>query len=166
MHDETCRVLARVLAERNQGVQQVTLTTDDIRHDIAHLEEIASLSGRPLLHNVVQAFETKPHVHRKQIEWLERCRERGIPVYGQGVTTDAGFTFTFEDWNLYDDSEAWMEATTGSLEERLAKLGDPARRQGLKDKLPYVATAPIETVTVSRPGHRRPNVPHVGATGS
>ena len=41
-----------------------------------------------------------------------------------------------------------MEATTGTLEERLHKLGDPDRRQGLKDKLPSVATAPLETVTV------------------
>ena len=104
-----------------------------------------------LLHNVVQAFESKPHVHRLAIEWLERCRERGIPVYGQGVTSDAGFTFTFEDWNLYDDSENWMEATTGSLEERLHKLGDPDRRQGLKDNMPYVATAPLESVTVLSP---------------
>ena len=64
------------------------------------------------------------------IAWLERCRERGIPVYGQGVTTDAGFTFTFEDWNLYDDSEAWMEATTGTLEERLHKLGRPGPPPG------------------------------------
>ena len=151
MHDETCRVLARVLARRNAGVQQLTLTTADIRHDIAHLEEIATLSGRPVLHNVVQAFESRPHVHRRAIEWLERCRERGIPVYGQGVTTDAGFTFTFEDWNLYDDSEAWMEATTGSVAERLAKLADPGRRQGLKDQPPSVATAAIETVTVLSP---------------
>ncbi len=151
MNDETCLVLARVLAERNQGVQQVTLTTGDVRHDLAHLEEIASVSGRPLLHNVVQAFEAQPHVHRRAIEWLERCRERGIPVYGQGVTTDAGFTFTFEDWNLYDDAEAWMEATTGTVEERLHKLGDPHRRQALKDNRPYVATAPLEDVTVLSP---------------
>ena len=151
MNDETCLLFAQVLAQRNQGVQQVTLTTEDIKHDLAHLEEIAAVSGRPLLHNVVQAFEAQPHVHRRSIEWLERCRERGIPVYGQGVTTDAGFTFTFEDWNLYDDSEAWMEATTGSLEERLHKLGDPDRRQALKDNLPYVATAPLETVTVLSP---------------
>ncbi len=151
MNDETALVFAQVLAERNQGVQQLTLTTDDIRHDLAHLEEVAALSGRPLLHNVVQAFEDRPHVHRRAIEWLERCRERGIPVYGQGVTTDAGFTFTFEDWNLYDDSDAWLEATMGSVEERKAKLADPARRQGLKDNLPSVATAPIGTVTVLGP---------------
>jgi len=104
-----------------------------------------------LLHNVIQAFESRPHVHRRGIEWLERCRERGIPIYGQGVTTDAGFTFTFEDWNLYDDSEAWMEATTGTVAERLHKLADPDRRQGLKDNPPYVATASIETVTVLSP---------------
>jgi len=151
MNDETTLVFAKVLGQRNQGVQQVTLTTGDIKHDLAHLEEIASTSGRPVLHNVVQAFEAKPHIHRRQIEWLERCRERGIPVYGQGVTSDAGFTFTLEDWNLFDDSEAWMEATTGSLDEKRHKLADPDRRAGLRDNLPATATAPIGTVTVLSP---------------
>ena len=151
MHDETCLVFARVLAERNQGVMQITLTTDDNKHDRAHLEEVATVSGRPVLYNVVQAFEDKPHVHRQVLNWLARCRERGIPVYGQGVTTDAGFTFTFEDWNLYDDSEAWCEATTGSTEERLHKLADPGRRQGLKDNMPRVASAPLDTVTILSP---------------
>ncbi len=151
MHDETCRVLAAVLAERNQGVVQMTLTTDSPQRDMAHLEELATISGRPLLHNVVQAFEDRPYIHRKQLAWLQRCRERGIPVYGQGVTTDAGFTFTFEDWNLYDDAEAWCEATTGSREERLRKLADPARRQALKDNLPKVASAALDTVTVLTP---------------
>jgi N-acyl-D-aspartate/D-glutamate deacylase len=151
MRDQTCLVLAEVLAQRNQGVVQITLTTDDVRHDMAHLEQLASISGRPVLHNVVQAFEERPHVHRRALEWLERCRERGIPVYGQGVTTDAGFTFTFEDWNLYDDSEPWMEATTGTVSERLAKLADPQRRPALREHLPRVATAPLETVTVLSP---------------
>jgi N-acyl-D-aspartate/D-glutamate deacylase len=151
MNDETSRVLAEVLAERNEGVVQMTLTTGDIKHDLAHLEEVASISGRPLLHNVVQAFEDRPHIHRRAIEWLERCRERGIPVYGQGVTSDAGFTFTLEDWNLYDDSDDWMRACMGTKEERLAKFADPARRQGLKDNLPATATAPLESVTVLSP---------------
>ena len=151
MHDETCRVFAGVLGERNQGVVQITLTTEDTRRDRAHLEELATISGRPVLHNVVQAFEDRPYVHRKQMQWLSRCRERGIPVYGQGVTTDAGFTFSFEDWNLYDDAESWCEATTGSHDERLRKLADPARRQALKDTLPTIATGPLETVTVLTP---------------
>ena len=151
MNDETALVLARVLAERNEGVVQMTLTSGNVTHDLAHLEEIASISGRPLLHNVVQAFEDKPNIHRRQIEWLERCREQGVPVYGQGVTSDAGFTFTLEDWNLYDDSEAWMEACMGDKAERLAKMSDPSRRQALKDTLPRTATAPLETVTILSP---------------
>jgi N-acyl-D-aspartate/D-glutamate deacylase len=151
MHDETARVLAGVLADRNEGVMQMTLTTDDVKHDLAHLEELASISGRPLLHNVVQVFEDKPYIHRKALAWLQRCRERGIPVYGQGVTTDAGFTFTFEDWNLYDDSEPWCEATTGTFEERLHKLSDPARRPALREHLPRIATGPIDAVTILTP---------------
>ncbi|MGH1493631.1 MAG: N-acyl-D-amino-acid deacylase family protein [Acidimicrobiales bacterium] len=151
MNDETCRVFAQVLADRNQGVQQMTVTTDDVKHDMAVMEELASISGRPLLHNVIQAFADKPHVHRRGIDWLERCRVRGIPVYGQGATTDAGFTYTFEDWNLYDDSPAWLEATLGTVEERQRKLADPARRQALKDTMPAIATAPLDTVTVLGP---------------
>jgi N-acyl-D-amino-acid deacylase len=132
-------------------VVQMTLTTEDVKRDHAHLEELATISGRPLLHNVVQAFEDRPYIHRKTMQWLNRCRERGIPVYGQGVTTDAGFTFTFEDWNLYDDAEAWCEATTGSHAERLHKLADPARRQALKENLPRVASGTIDGVTVLAP---------------
>jgi len=37
------------------------------------------------------------------------------------------------------------------VEERLHKLADPARRQGLKDHMPAIATAPLETVTVLSP---------------
>jgi N-acyl-D-aspartate/D-glutamate deacylase len=39
-----------------------------------------------------------------------------------------------DEWNLFDDSEAWKEATTGTIAERKAKLADPARRQALKDE--------------------------------
>ena len=151
MHDETARVLAEVLGRRNEGVVQMILTSGNVAHDLAHIEDLATISGRPLLYNVVQVYEERPHIHRNQLAWLERCRQRGIPVYGQGVTTDAGFTFTFEDWNLYDDSEAWCEATTGTFEERLAKLSDPARRQALKDNLPRAASAALRTVTVLTP---------------
>jgi N-acyl-D-aspartate/D-glutamate deacylase len=151
MHDETARVFSQVLAERNQGVVQLTLTSGDPRHDRDHIEELAGISGRPLLYNVVQAYEDDPDSHRRQMGWLARCRRRGIPVYGQGVTTDAGYTFTFEDWNLYDDAEPWCEATTGTLEERLRKLADPVRRQAMKDQLPRVASGPLESVTVLSP---------------
>ncbi|MEW6472098.1 MAG: amidohydrolase family protein [Actinomycetota bacterium] len=133
MPDETAIAFAEVLGERNEGFMQMTYVSGDIKHDLRHYEELAEISGRPMIYNVVVGHDNYPDRHRKQLSWLESCRERGIPVYGQAVTTAAGFTFTMEGWNLFDDSEAWMEATTGSHEERLYKLGDPARRPKLRD---------------------------------
>ena len=151
MHDDTCRELAKVLRDRNEGFMQMLLVSGDNAADRAFYEEMAETSGRPMLMNVVQAFDQRPHIHRKVLKWLKSCRERGIRVVGQGVTTDAGFGFTFEDWNLFDDSPTWREATTGTLPERLAKLGDPGRRQGLKDMMPITATGPFEEIVITGP---------------
>ena len=67
-------------------------------------------------------------------------RERGIRVVGQGLTTDAGFTFTFENWNLFDDQQDWCDATTGTLKTMwegaypakgaTGQPYDPMRKQG------------------------------------
>ncbi len=151
MHDETCRELARVLAERNDGFVQMLLVSGDNARDRAFYEEVATISGRPVIMNVIQAFDHRPEIHRRVLAWLKSCRERGIRVVGQGLTTDAGFTFTFEDWNLFDDSQPWCEATTGTREERLAKLADPARRPGLREKLPITAVGPLPQIAIVGP---------------
>jgi N-acyl-D-aspartate/D-glutamate deacylase len=151
MHDDTCRELAKVLGERNEGFMQMLLISGDNRHDRALYEELAEISGRPMIMNVVQAFDQRPHIHRKVLEWLNSCRERGIRVVGQGLTTDAGFSFTFEDWNLFDDSPSWREATTGTHAERRAKLGDPERRQALKDLMSISTTGPFEEIVITGP---------------
>ena len=151
MHDDTCRAFARVLGRRNEGFMQMLLVSGDNRRDRAFYEEMAELSGRPMLMNVVQAFDHRPEIHRRVLAWLESCRARGIRVIGQGLTTDAGFNFTFEDWNLFDDSEPWCEATTGTREERKRKLADPARRQALKDHMPITATGPLSDIVIVGP---------------
>ena len=148
MHDETCLALARVLGERNEGFIQMTLVSDNVKRDAEHYEQLAELSGRPVLYNAVLAHDHFPDRHRKTIAWLERCRARGIRVYGQAITTDAPLVFTFEDWNLFDDSEVWAEATTGSLEEKIRKLSDPARRPALKADRPVTAVTSLEEIFV------------------
>ena len=151
MHDATCEVLAGVLGRRNQGFMQMTISSGNYRDDRNHMEKLAEISGRPLLWNVLQAFDHKPELHRNGLAWLASCRERGIRVYGQGLTTDAGFTFTFEDWNLWDDRPAWREATLGSTAERLAKLADPQRRPSLRSQTPLTVTGPIAGIVVTGP---------------
>jgi N-acyl-D-amino-acid deacylase len=136
MHDETCVEMAKVLSERGEGFQELTLSSWDPRQDAKHYELLAEVSGRPIMYEVVATQDRFPHRHRNTLKWLERCRQRGLRVYGQGVTTDAGLSFTFEDWNLFDDSDAWREATTGTVAERREKLGDPGRRSALKNQMP------------------------------
>ncbi len=154
MEDETCLALARVLSQRNEGFIQMVLATGNFKRDATFFEQLAEVSGRPVLFNAVQCTAAYPDLHRKSIKWLEKCRARGLRVYGQGITTDAGLTFTFEDFNLFDDAEAWCEATLGTLEERKVKLADPARRAALKANRPIIATtdlADIIIVEVHRP---------------
>jgi len=152
MHNETAIALAKVLARRNEGFMQVTMLGDDHDSDRAHLEELAEVSGRPLLYNVVQVIANDPSQHRDTLKWLSECHARGNKVYGQGLTTDAGFTFAMDEWNLWDDSEAWREATTGSFEERLAKMADPAIRDAIrKDPHNNLATGPVEDIVLVRP---------------
>jgi N-acyl-D-amino-acid deacylase len=150
MADDTCLAMARVLARRNEGFIQMTLVSTDPMHDMNHFEQLATVSGRPVLYNVVQPRDSRPFVHRMTIEWLERCRQRGIPVYGQAVTSDTGMAFTFIDWNLFDECQAWCDATTGTREERKQKLADPARREGLRAKMPFVITEEFDQIFVTQ----------------
>jgi N-acyl-D-amino-acid deacylase len=148
MHDETCLVLAEVLAERDEGFVQMTLAKAD-GSTLDHLERLAQVGGRPILWNVVLPFDRHPEIHRGQLAWLGECHARGVPIYGQGVTTDAGFTFSFDEWNLFDEVECWREATTGTVAERLAKLADPARRPALRAEEPWIALGPIAGIVVA-----------------
>lgn len=152
MHDETCEEFARVLGRRNEGFMQMTIASESIARDRAHLERLAELSGRPMLWNVLQVYDHKPEFHRAGLAWLKSCRERGIRVYGQGLTTDAGYAFSLAAWNLYDERPAWREATMGTPAERLAKFADPARRAALKAQMPSVVTAGIPSLVVTGPG--------------
>jgi N-acyl-D-aspartate/D-glutamate deacylase len=151
MHDETCEILARVLGRRNEGFMQMTISSGDYARDREHMETLSTISGRPLLWNVLQAYDHKPEVHREGLEWMASCRERGIRVYAQGLTTDAGFALTFEDWNLWDDRPAWREATLGTVAERLEKLADPERRPALRTQNPITVTGPIANIVVTGP---------------
>lgn len=89
---------------------------------------------------------------------MESCRLRGLPIYGRAVTTDVGLAFTFEEWNLWDDMDAWREATVGTVAERLAKLSDPDRRPALRESESVAVTCPIVDIVLletESPQYRR-----------
>ncbi len=133
MGDETCRNLARELGRRNSGFMQLSMATADPFSDLQEIEKLAELSRRPLLYQALVSFDREPQIHRFLMAWFDQCHAKGLRVYPQAHTNTTSFTFTLADWNLFDDSDAWREATLGTAQERLAKLSDPARRAKLKE---------------------------------
>ena len=123
-----------MLGERNEGTIEATVNSDDRAYDHMLVESWAEVSGRPVVWNAIFVFPEDPSVHRGILEWLASCRERGLQVYGQGVTSDAPTIFTLEDFNIWDNVQAWREATIGTPEERLANVRE--RRELLQNSPP------------------------------
>lgn len=131
MSDETALEMAKVLGERNEGFMMMTYVTGNTKKDWAHYEDLVRISGRPMLYNAVNVSDHHPNRHRRQLAWLEECRKQGLRVYCQAITVGTFTIFTLEDWNLFDDSDAWADATSGTIDEKMRKLADPARRADL-----------------------------------
>jgi N-acyl-D-amino-acid deacylase len=132
MCDEDILNLAQVLRERDEGFIQITQAAGYIKDDLAFVERLAAAANRPILHNAIAPSLDYPESHTKSMKWLQRCRDKGLPIFGQTATLRTGFAFTLEHWNLYDASPAWRAVTTGTNEEKIAKMRDPELRAALK----------------------------------
>jgi len=137
MSNETALTLARVLADYDDAfIQIVYASVNGMDADRSYLERLAEDSGSAIILNSITVVPHLPHQHRDQLDWVRSCRERGIQIYGQLITSGQSFTMTFEDWNMFDDSPVWRDATLGTPAERLAKFQDPQRRAALRENPP------------------------------
>ncbi len=138
--DEFYLTLARALGERGEGSIQITQSTarpdekafGTVR-DIDFCAKLAEESGCPVLFNAITVNDRFPEVHRSQVQRIAEHNAKGIRIFGQALTARVPARMTFEDWNLFDDSPAWREATVGTREEKKAKLSDPRIRQALRE---------------------------------
>jgi N-acyl-D-aspartate/D-glutamate deacylase len=132
MVDEDILNLAHVLHERDEGFIEITQATGHIKQDLAFVEKLADVARRPILFQAIAASTRNPDIHRKSLDWVERMRAKGLPIFGQGGTVRSGFAITLEHWNLYDVSSAWRDMLTGTKEERAAKMRNPVMREAVK----------------------------------
>ena len=141
--------------------------------DLKFQSKLAATAKRPILHNLIAVNRKRPDVHRKRMKWLEECNARGEPIFGQGATLRAAFTFTLEDWNLYDSSPAWNYATTGTREEKLEKFADPEVRTNIRAEIDEAIKklgqtqalgGPIEELLIQDLGHQPELDEYVGMT--
>jgi N-acyl-D-aspartate/D-glutamate deacylase len=138
MADEDVFALAEVLRDRDEGFIQITQAqggdpihagTETKSRDHDFLERLAAVAQRPILHNAIAAVDDMPDFHRNELAWVHKCNEQGLRIYAQGANVRTWFNFSLEHWNLYDASPAWNVATQGTVEEKMAKLSDPAVRE-------------------------------------
>ncbi len=95
MQNETCLELAKVLGGRNEGFIQMSLvpSVEPMEGIESPYGELAQMSGRPILYNIIQVRDADPSCHRNLLAWAGRCRQKGVRLYGQTISTDAGFPF-------------------------------------------------------------------------
>jgi N-acyl-D-aspartate/D-glutamate deacylase len=134
MCDEDILNLARVLAARDEGFIEITQATGHIKEDAAFVEKLAEIARRPILFQAITSSPTNADIHRNSLNWLHKARARGLPIFGQGATVRSGFALTLEHWNLYDVATAWRNMLTGTHDEKIAKMKDPAIRAAAKSE--------------------------------
>ena len=101
---EEILTFARALGERDEGYIQLTYHEQgpdgrsDRHRDWGFLEQVASVSNRPVIYVGVTARANNPEEHRGTLAWLEDCSRRGLRIYGQRFTFQfAASEFTFEN---------------------------------------------------------------------
>ena len=136
MTDEEGFALAEYLKERGEGRIQLTYIANEgpktenfFREGMDKVmnweTKLAEISSRPVIHNTVQSAKADPDFHRIQLNWLEDCNRKGVPVYGQGETNRQFAQFNFIDWNGADSLPFWNKAFTGTREQKLANIRNP-----------------------------------------
>ena len=100
--------------------------------DLRHLEELAEVSGRPMIYNALRSTDSRPEGHRYIIKWLENCHARGLRIYPQAITTDAGLTFDLsEDLNHFRRLRAVVRGDAGQCRGQAAQAGRPGSTRGV-----------------------------------
>ena len=123
--------LAGVLREQGRGFIQCIGASRELT------EEMAEVSGRPIIYNVLAPLTdqhgTPMMDYQDAIRWLEDCNNRGLRVHAQSMSVENDYQYTLEDWNLFDTHDIWREVLMGTPEERIKKLSDPENRQKIRE---------------------------------
>jgi N-acyl-D-aspartate/D-glutamate deacylase len=141
MSDEFYLAIAKAMSKYDRGTIQFAQVsgaidegTEGPRRDVNFGGQLAEASKRPLIFNAVAAIDERPQVFRTMLSVVDEYNKKGVPLVGHAVTVRVNFRFSFEDqWNLFDNVDAWREATLGTAEERKAKLNNPSLRQGMRE---------------------------------
>ncbi len=125
--DDEFRALARVVARHGHGL---TMATCGERSPISFLEELAALSGRPVIYCPLLDYPTKP-AHAPAISAAcTDARSRGHAVYAQASCQPLNMNFTLLNAYMLQTISPWP--THGDEARHRVLFSDPAFRAAFK----------------------------------
>ena len=128
--DDEFRALARIMARHGHGV---TMATCGDRSPIAFMEELAALSGRPVIYCPLLDYQTKPERAPGISAACADARSRGHAVYAQASCQPLNMNFTLLNAYMLQTISPWP--THGDPSYHRALFSDPAFRAAFKRSL-------------------------------
>lgn len=128
--DDEFRALARVMARHGHGV---TMATCGQRSTVSFLEELASLSERPVVYCPLLDYPTKPEHAPDISRACADARERGRAVYTQASCQPLNMNFTLLSAYMLQTIEPWPKH--GDAAHHRALFTDSAFRAAFKKSL-------------------------------
>ena len=125
--DDEFRALARILARHGHGV---TMATCGERSPIAFMEELAALSGRPVIYCPLLDYPTRPEHAPGVSAACAGARSRGHAVYAQASCQPLNMNFTLLNAYMLQTISPWP--THGDEAHHRALFCDPAFRAAFK----------------------------------
>ena len=171
MHEEEAFNLARVLAERGEGVIQALVETSPLNvENRAFTEKLAEISGRPVLHTVIMVAEGHPERHRDILKWLDDTSARGLNIYSQALCFRfMPMAFVVKDFDGWQSEPIFNEfqhpGDGDTIDARVAKALDPDYRARLAAEVEHVAYyAKVPAMQLVDAAGSSRFAPHVGKT--
>ena len=129
MWPETRMRMAKVLGERGEGFIALSMGLTPP----PEWEALAEASGAPILWQAVvpSGDEMGAGIRRHLLDWFASCHERGLRIYGQGITQDPPLVFTFDYFDLWADWNAFVGPDV-PRDQKLKNFADPAVREKLR----------------------------------
>ena len=141
MWPQTRAVLADVLGQRGHGVMQASGVAND------EVEALVERSGRPYIWQAVAA-NSKTGFYKATLAWLRDCQARGLPIYGQAITTDAPIIFTLHDEAFLETSPLQQLHAAKGIAAKVAVLSDESFRTAMAEWPMYFFSDIAEMILV------------------
>jgi N-acyl-D-aspartate/D-glutamate deacylase len=143
MHPETRLRLAQVLGERGEGFIELS---GGMTVSFEEWEQLAQASGAPMIYQAVTpSGGDMGGVRKYMFDWFKSCHDKGLRIYGQGITQNPPLLFTFDYWDLWGPQWLALAGPDVSSAQKLANFADPECRAKLREaplKAPYIDSIP------------------------